>query len=241
MLHIIEDPNQAICPNFGGPQWEFLRQSMIGAHQGNQPLTPEDVAQQMKDAWMCEYEPVIAAWNAQFKVAQEEEARLRAQQEGEVEELCWEIKKKKPKLTTFDWSHTGPVWIEPRPAQYTLNKIDNLEYVELDYFTIKRCREAVTDKRNQAGDDSLGLAQHGDTIALRPLTAQRPTRCIRKDEELTWEEMLDAKNMMLQFMEKSGVWPALHAKAISGFFLNLKLHLRNLLPNGKRALLLYQS
>ncbi|KAF8258316.1 hypothetical protein EI94DRAFT_1623057, partial [Lactarius quietus] len=132
-------------------------------------------------------------------------------------------------------------WIEPRPAQYVLNKIDNLEYVKLDYFTIKGCRDATTDERNQAGNDSLGLAQHRDAIALRPLAAQRPTRHIRKDEELTWEEMLDAKNMMLQFMEKSGVWPALHAEAISGFFLNLELHPRKSLPNGKRALLLYQS
>ncbi|KAF8265270.1 hypothetical protein EI94DRAFT_1589575, partial [Lactarius quietus] len=175
------------------------------------------------------------------RVALEEEDALHAQHEREAEELCKEAEKKRPKLTIFDRSCTGPGWIEPRPAQYTLNKLDNLEYVKLDYFTIKGCREAVADKRNLVGNDSLGLAQHGDAIALHTLATQRPTRRIRKDKDLSWGEMLDTKNMMLCFMEKSGVWPALHAEAISGFFLNLELHPRAVLPNGKEALLLYQS
>ncbi|KAF8267697.1 hypothetical protein EI94DRAFT_1700809 [Lactarius quietus] len=138
------------------------------------------------------------------RVALEEEDALRAQHEREAEELRREAEKKRPKLTIFDRSHAGPGWIEPRPAQYALNKLNNLEYVELDYFTIKGCREAVADERNLVSNDSLGLAQHGDAIALRPLAAQRPTRRIRKDEDLSWGEMLDAKNMMLCFMEKSG-------------------------------------
>ncbi|KAF8270571.1 hypothetical protein EI94DRAFT_1570970 [Lactarius quietus] len=252
MPRIIEDPNQVVCPNFGGPQWGFLRQSMIGAHQGDQPMTHEEAAQQMKDVWMRGNEPFIAAWNAQIeqdqvkeveheRVALEEEDALHAQHEREVEELCKEAEKKRLKLTIFDRSRGSPGWIEPRPAQYGLNKLDNLEYVELDYFMIKGCREAAADERNLVGDDSLGLAQHGDAITLHPLAAQRPTRCIRKDEDLSWGEMLDAKNMMLHFMEKSGVWPALHTEAISGFFLNLELHPRVVLPNGKEALLLYQS
>ncbi|KAF8262073.1 hypothetical protein EI94DRAFT_1705040 [Lactarius quietus] len=222
MLCIIEDPNQAICPNFSGPQWEYVRQSMISAHQGDQPLTPEEATHQMKDAWTCKNEPVIAAWNPQLKqdqleqvkcerAAHKEEAHLCAQQDREVEELHWKIEKKQPKLTTFDQSDAGAVWIGPRLAQYALN----LEYVKHDYFMIKGCREAKANERN--------------------LVAQRPTRCIRKDEELSWEEMLDAKNMMLLFMEKSSVWPVLHAEAISGFFLNLKLHPRKPLPNGKKS------
>ncbi|KAF8258536.1 hypothetical protein EI94DRAFT_1815139 [Lactarius quietus] len=219
---IIEDPNRAVCPNFGGPQWDFLRQSMIGANQGDQPLTHEEATQQMKDVWTSKRE----------RVALKEEDTLHAQHEREAEELRKEAEKKKPKLTIFDWSRASPGWIEPRLVQYALNKLDNLEYVELDYFMIKGCREVVTDERNMVGDDSLGLAQHGDAIALRPLAAQRPTRRVRKDEDLSWGEMLDAKNMMLHFMEKSGVWPALHAEAISGFFLNLELHPRAMQPNG---------
>ncbi|KAF8264321.1 hypothetical protein EI94DRAFT_1540181, partial [Lactarius quietus] len=134
-----------------------------------------------------------------------------------------------------------PGWIEPRLAQYTPNKLDNLEYVKLDYFTIKGCREAVADERNMVGNNSLGLAQHSDAIALHPLAIQRPTRSVRKDEHLSWGEMLDAKNMMIHFMEKSSMWPVLHAEAILGFFLNLELHPRAMQLNGKEAFLLYQS
>ncbi|KAF8268075.1 hypothetical protein EI94DRAFT_1700536 [Lactarius quietus] len=214
MLCIIEDPNQAICPNFSGPQWEYVRQSMISAHQAAwNPQLKQDQLEQVK----CE------------RAAHKEEARLCAQQDREVEELHWEIEKKKPKLTTFDQSHAGAVWIEPRLAQYALNKINNLEYVKHDYFMIKGCREAKADERN------LVWPSMETPSPCTPLAAQRPTRCIRKDEELSWEEMLDAKNMMLLFMEKSSVWPALHAEAISGFFLNLKLHPRKSLPNGKKS------
>ncbi|KAF8257290.1 hypothetical protein EI94DRAFT_1818369 [Lactarius quietus] len=252
MPRIAEDPNWALCPNFEGPQWEFLRQSMIAAHQGDQPLTSEEAALQMKGAWARENDLSIVAWNAQLQQDQEEEDErnratrdeedaLHAPQEREAEELRREAEKKKPKLCIFDRARAGPEWIEPRPAQYALNKLDNLEYVELDYFMMKGCKEAEIDTSGAVDDDALGLAQHGDAITLRPLAAQRPSRRVRSDEDLSWEEMLDTKNMMLQFMEMSGLWPALHAEAISGFFLNLELHPRKQKPNGKRTLLLYQS
>jgi hypothetical protein len=33
---IVEDPTWAVCPSFQDPEWEFLRQTMIDAHQGDQ-------------------------------------------------------------------------------------------------------------------------------------------------------------------------------------------------------------
>ena len=77
--------------------------------------------------------------------------------------------------------------------------------------------------------DTLTFAQLRDATTLCLLNAQRPSRCIRNDKVLTWEEMLDAKNMMLQFMEKYRLWPVPHTEAIASFFLNIKLHLRKVL------------
>ena len=110
---------------------------MIGAHQGDQPLTPEDAAQQMKNAWTRENEISIAAWDAQREqdqAEQNEQARIdreseelrQAQQEKEAEELRKEAEKKKPKISNFDRSRIGPGWIEPRPAEYALNKVRQL-------------------------------------------------------------------------------------------------------------------
>ena len=73
------------------------------------------------------------------------------------------------------------------------------------------------------------------------MAAQRPSKLIRNDEDLSWEEMLDAKNTMLHFMAKSGLWPSAHAESIAAFFLNLELHPRKLQKNGKKALMVYQS
>ena len=54
MPRIVNDPTQAVCPSFEDPEWEFLRLSVVNAHQGDQPLTMEEAAQQMKDAWVRE-------------------------------------------------------------------------------------------------------------------------------------------------------------------------------------------
>src|ERR1700761_1517036 len=67
MPRITVDPTRAICPSFEDPEWEFLRQTMIDAHQGDQPLTTEEAAQQMKEAWTCENECKVLAWNAQLE------------------------------------------------------------------------------------------------------------------------------------------------------------------------------
>ena len=132
-------------------------------------------------------------------------------------------------------------WIEPRPASYALQKLDNLEYVELDYFTVKGCEEAGEDSNKSVSHDTLTFTQIQDTIAIRPMNSLRPSRNIRNDEELSWDELLEAKNNMLHFMAKSGAWPAEHAEALASFFVNLELHPRRRQENGKLTLILYQS
>ena len=225
---------------------------MIDAHQGDQPLTAEDAAQQMKDTWARENQRKIAAWNIQLeqdraeqeeqdRAAHEEEDAQHALREREAEEQRREAERKKPKLNRFDPNRLVSKWIKPRPASYATTKLDNLEYVELDYFTMRGCNEAAVDASKSISLDTLTLSQVGDTIAMRPLASLRPSKHVRSDEELSWEEMLDAKNTMLHFMGKSGNWPAAHAELIAAFFLNLEWHPRRLQTNGKKALMVYQS
>ncbi len=217
MSRILNDPTQAVSPNFEGPEWEFLRQAIINTHPGNIPLTAEEAIRQLREAWTQDNDSRVAAWNAQLKKdrteqdkkdrqAREVEEARRAQLEKEAEEQRREAEKKKPRLNPFDPTRRISKWIELRPASYALNKINNLEYVELDYFT-----------------------------------ALRPSKDIRNDEDLSWEEMLEAKNTMLHFMAQSGLWPTAHAESLKAFFVALERHHRRLLTNGKKALLLYQS
>ncbi|KAN0136318.1 hypothetical protein V8E53_005923 [Lactarius tabidus] len=246
MPRIVDDPNWAVCLSFEDPEWEFLRQSTVNAHQGDQPLTLAEAAQQMKDAWSRENQHKTAAWNDQAqqdqveqdeldRVAREREDALRAQREVDAEDLCKEAEKKKLKLNSWDPNHQVEKWIEARPAAYALNKLNNLEYVKLDYFTPKGYKDTAADTNRSVSHDMLTFTQLGDTFAIHPLAAVRSSKHIRNDEDLSWEEMLDAKNLMLHFMGKSGVWP------IASFFINIKCHPRKSQKNGKRALMLYQG
>jgi hypothetical protein len=225
---------------------------MIGTHQGPQPLTAEEAAQQMRDAWTRDNQNKVAAWNIQLeqdraeateqeRLAHEEEEARHAQQQKEAEEQRRESEKKKPRLNPFDPNRRIGSWIEPRPAPYALDKINLLEYVELDYFTTKGCQEAALDANKSINLDTMGFAQFEGALALRPLAAQRSSKTIRNDEDLAWEEMLEAKNTMLHFMAQSRVWPTAHAESTAAFFVALELHPRRLQANGKKALLLYQS
>ena len=251
MPPITNDPTLAICPDFESPEWAFLRQSIIDTHRGPQPPTAEEAAQQMKEAWTAENNNRIAVWNAQLEqertqqeelerqAAAEEETR-RVQREEEAQEQRREIERKKPKLNPFDPNLSVGSWIEPRPAQYALKKLKDLQYVELDYFTIRACQEAAADPNRSISLNTFGFTLLENTIALRPLAAQNPSKNIRNDAELSWEEMMDAKNTMLHFMAELGC-PRAHAKSLAAFYVTLELHPRRLLPNGKKALLIYQS
>ena len=73
------------------------------------------------------------------------------------------------------------------------------------------------------------------------MAAIRLSKYIRNDKDISWEDMLDAKNVMLHFMAKSRQWEDAHTTSIASFFYNLETHQRKDQKNGKRTLLLYQS
>ena len=141
----------------------------------------------------------------------------------------------------FDPDQAVNEMINPRPAPYALGKVGNLEYIKLDYFTIRGCREVQMDNYKSISHDTLAFMQLKDTIVIHPLALLRPSEHIRNDEDLSWEEMLGAKNMMLSFMAKLGVWPIPHVESLAVFYINLELHPRAGNALVKWALLLYQS
>ena len=252
MPHITNDPTPEICPDFEGQGWGYLRQMMIDTHQGPQPLTVEEAAQCLKDTWAQEHDQRVARWQAQreqdnaeleeqARQAHEEEEGRRAQRDREVEEQRREVEKRKPKLNDFDDNRAVDSWIAPRPAEYALNKINTLEYVELDYFTMRGCLEATRDSNQSTSHDMFGFTQSEGVLAIRPLAAQRASKNIRRDEDLTWDEMQFAKNTMLECIAKSGVWSDRHALSLASFFVALEGHPVRWNPNGHKILLRYQS
>ena len=49
------------CPSFEDPKWEFLRQNMVDAHQGDPALMMDEAAQRMKEAWARENQRKVNA------------------------------------------------------------------------------------------------------------------------------------------------------------------------------------
>ncbi|KAI9432911.1 hypothetical protein H4582DRAFT_2061276 [Lactarius indigo] len=249
---ILNNLTQDVCPSFEGNEWDFLRQTMIDTHLGVEPLTEEGAALQLKEAWARENGNKITTWNEQLEqaCAEQEEQDMQAQEEEdaqqalwdkETEEQCKEVEKKRLKLNPFNPNHSLGKYIEPRPAQYALNKINNLEYIELDYFTLRGCKEAAGNSNKSVSQDTLAFTQVEGSFAIRPLAVIRPSRGIRCDKDLSWEEMFGTKNTMLHFMEKSQTLPTSHAISLAAFYIVLELHPRRNQDNGKKILITYQS
>ncbi|KAH9057020.1 hypothetical protein EDB83DRAFT_2520964 [Lactarius deliciosus] len=173
--------------------------------------------------------------------AQEEEDAQQAQRNKEEEEQRRETEKKKPKIGSFVRGQGIGNWIKPCPAQYALNKIHNLEYIELDYFTLKGCRDVAAEASRSISQDTLAFAHLEDTIAVRPLATVKTARNIRADEELSWTELMDAKHTMLHFMVQSKVWPDTHLVSLVAFYLALEMHPRRTQEHSRTVLALYQS
>ena len=147
----------------------------------------------------------------QEKAKEEEDARQEAEQ-------------KKPKINDFDLDLVIPGHITPRPSSYALNNIKNLQYVELDYFTVKGCNEALVKRKLTSNHDMLGLTRVEDFAMFQPISSLQPSKSARRDEELLWEEMVFAKNKMLKHMANFRTWPAAHVKATMMLFVELENH-----------------
>jgi hypothetical protein len=146
------------------------------------------------------------------------------QLEKEEEERRKEVEKKKPKINGFDLQRTVGGFIIPWPSAFALNKLDALDYVELDYFTTRGCKNAHAEHELTTNHNIYGLASLGDSIALQPLSSLKPSKNIRRDEDLSWDEMVTAKNNMIHFMSRSRLWPQSHMECITKFYVALETH-----------------
>lgn len=166
-----------------------------------------------------EHDGRVAAWHGDGQLehdqaeleelgrqAREEEEAQRTRRERGAEELVRKgAEKKKPKLNPFDPNRRVSSWVEARPAQYAINKVNSLEYVELDYFTVRGMQGSspgLESSINKSG--TYALTRLDEAVALRPLAAQRASKNIGKNHELSWDEMLEAKSTMLHFIARPG-------------------------------------
>lgn len=144
---------------------------------------------------------------------------------------------KKPVFIDFDLGTTIGDRIPHNPSQYAVGRIENMEYVELWYFTSEGCKEA-SKATPTAADDTFGLLSTDSGLALQSIKATRASRNATADEHLTWEQIMTARHTLIQTANRVG-WPQKHTFALAEFYIKLE----GLKADGynSRALLLYHA
>ncbi|KAG2086725.1 hypothetical protein BD769DRAFT_1373499, partial [Suillus cothurnatus] len=152
--------------------------------------------------------------------AQEEEKHLAKEAEAEKDHL--ETEKKKPKMNGFSAMVTIGDAIAPHPSQYTIQKLNSFEYIELWYFPPEGCKEAMK-TLHPIADDTFSLAKLDNQLTIQPSSAFKASRSAIPDHELSFSMFLQAKNLFLM-QANMAKWPQMHLDDLALFFWYLENH-----------------
>ena len=246
MPRITHDPNLEARLDFNSAAYDAVCTALATAEH----ITKEAVATWLSDAWDADHNVRKAAWEEQLREdeAAEADARLarEADQQRELEELRKEEEaerkekeKKRPKVKDFVANRPVKDATQLRPSRFAVHKLDEWEYIELYYFTLEGCTEAVRLDRTIA-QDAFTFTKSDDTLLLKPMASHKPSSKVVPDEDLTWRQMSIAKASLLHHMAQTG-WPEQHIYALAEFFLNLESHPTRLQTDGDTVLLHYQA
>ncbi|KAG2343200.1 hypothetical protein BDR05DRAFT_884701, partial [Suillus weaverae] len=179
----------------------------------------------LTQSWMVGHNQRVNEWNQnreweladaveanQARAAQEDEAQV--QQEAKEEKERIESEKKKPKMNVGDS-------ISPHPSQYAVQKLNNFKYIELWYFSLDGCKEALCTAHSVA--DDFGLTRVDDQLAICPAYAFKVSKSATADHDLPFSTFLHLKNLFLMQLNKAK-WPQTHIDALSLFFWHLENH-----------------
>ncbi|KAF8546504.1 hypothetical protein OG21DRAFT_1580388 [Imleria badia] len=230
------DPTLEVHPDFASNAYCIVREALMGSFNEN----AEQSIDRLNTTWDAEHDTHVEAWNLQREAEQrerdEEQERLK---EAKAEKERKDAEKKKPKISDFNERRAPPSTIDPRPSQYAIQKISTFDFVELWYFSPEGCSDTICNQKSQA-DDAFGLTNSHDILTLCPIAAVKASRLARFDHDLSFSEMLQAKNLFLCQI-KQHVWPSKHINALAEFFWNLENHPIRNNENGDTITLTYAS
>lgn len=238
MERILADPALEAQPNFESMAYRAWLNALIDGG-----ATRENAIAQMTEGWRLERQERIELWQQQVeedvRELQERAEREQAEKEAEEQEERREAEKKKPKINDFDSETPVADVIIPRPSQYAIQKIKNMEYVELWYFSPDGCREAaITSRSTSDSDDAFGFAKVDGIVALKTIASFKASQKALQDHDLSWRQFDLAKTSFLIHIEKNG-WPEKHQQALALFFTLITNHEHRMRPRGEKTLLRY--
>ena len=232
------------CPDFGDGSYDLIIQRLIEPDR-----TREQVIDDLKDAWRTQNVQKKALWDAQLLADQERQNQPHgrvAPADEPPEDNEPAILRRKPKLGTFAATTSIGDEIALKPSTFAINKIKEMKYIELYCFSPAGCRDHASQKPSTADEAfgfSYGISPDGSTssaLTLKPVSALAHPGKIIPDENLTWEQVRDAKACFIEHIARAQ-WDHAHINALVNFFVNLDNHPYNDSPEGKQALVWYQA
>lgn len=242
---IQNNPHLADCPDFDDDTFNVLVEPMIGPDR-----TREQAIEILKVAWHTQNDRRRAQWDAQI-LADQRPGNDPGAQEGAHREQPraledTEANRRKPKLGDFPSNTSIRNEVTLKPSAFAINKLRDMKYIELYCFTPAGCRDHANQRLSTADEAfgfTYGITPDGsasNSLTLKPVSALAHPGKIIPDENLTWEQVRDAKACFLRHVMEAG-WDHKHVDALALFFINLDNHPSIITPEGKQALVWYQA
>ncbi|KAF8817339.1 hypothetical protein BYT27DRAFT_7075248 [Phlegmacium glaucopus] len=217
---LTHNPHLEVMPDHAGPHYNVLRNTLT-----QNRMTVEQALQALNDSWTQNHEEQIQRWN------QQEQPAERGVERPNLE--------KKLKMKDFDDATIVGNYIAPRPAQYTLKRIEDFEYVELWYLTPEGCTDATLHQSTQ-NDNTFGFSKVDDMVTLKSVSSLKASRNVLPNSELSFRQMSMAKNVFIPLMMKYQ-WSEKAISAFAQLFTQLELHPYRQREFGERALIIYRA
>ena len=174
------DPHLEEMPDHAGPFYQAIRDVLI------QNIMPaEQAIQALDNAWNLNHDAHILAWDQ--RVADDAAAaQQQPPQQPPLEDIIPQAQpvpdhdtdnaeRRKPKMKDFDETATIGDYVSPRPAQYALRWVEDFEYVELWYFTMEGCLDAMQHQLTQH-DEAFGLTKVDNMVTLKSFSSLKASR-----------------------------------------------------------------
>ncbi|KAI0365287.1 hypothetical protein BV20DRAFT_954603, partial [Pilatotrama ljubarskyi] len=246
------NPFRAKCPDFRGFEWDERRQQLIdeGTVQDEDGAIAYMVAkwheriEREKEAWRREHGADEAGDQGgrvrAEDVRKEPGSRASSPTFSEASGVAAEDTvppTRKRKFLPIPVGKMGPDSVLQPPAPYAISKLRKVEYVELYYFTAT-ARERAKREQLSFDENALALRQASDSVTLAPVLRGSPEA--RRDDELEWEEIMQARVQFMHWIEKLQ-WPEEYVRMFSLFFYNLETHDIRSQAGGTTVLVRYQA
>lgn len=226
------DPTADMQPNFEDEAWEGARNAIM---EGGK--SAEEATEILERAWTAKHDRDTVLWNEylqqrQQEIEQDEERERQGPEDAGGEQL------NEPEEP--EWvNRPTPSFLDIKPARHVVKRLEKKEFVELWHFTAEGCREAaMTDLATP--DDTFSLVNTDKGIFLQTLGASSSSSKVIKDENLSWNQLTEAKTRMVGCLKACG-WSEHEVSQLIMFYLSLDTHPIRSQPYGLEAIMRYQS